>query len=138
MHRYSRLLCLLLCFQALEVSDYIVHHAKHTVACSAFAVLVNQQSAHLRHCISGGYRCPINKPYLGLMARHRFWRKAKFPKRLTTALAFTKPFVRQCSYLMTENRFTARSSRTFVLPLTTTFYVGSRIFPYPLRCMAHH
>ena len=44
-------ICLLLCFQALEVSDYIVHHAKHTVACSAFAVLVNQQSAHLRHCI---------------------------------------------------------------------------------------
>ena len=45
------LICLLLRFQALEVSDYIIHHAEHTVACKGLGVLINEQRTHLSHRI---------------------------------------------------------------------------------------
>ena len=35
-------ICLLLRLQALEVSDYLVHHAEHTVARKRLSVLVNE------------------------------------------------------------------------------------------------
>ena len=43
------LICLLLRFQALEVSDYLVHHAKHTMSCNA---LVCSSMSSVRICVT--------------------------------------------------------------------------------------